>query len=153
MRIFPAVLIALPALFAATTGFGQMGMMQRGGMMNMSTVRHQYARQHGIDASYARLSNPVQRTPANLAEGGRLYEQNCAVCHGATGRGDGDAGKNLNPPPANIAATTHMPMGSDPYLYWTIAEGGVPVKSAMPPYKTALKADAIWKIILYVRGL
>lgn len=46
-----------------------------------------------------------------------------------------------------------MPMASDGYLLWTISEGGVPVGTAMPPFKGALKEDDIWAIITYVRGL
>jgi mono/diheme cytochrome c family protein len=46
-----------------------------------------------------------------------------------------------------------MPMASDGYLYWTIAEGGVSLKTAMPPFKGALKPDQIWQIILYLRQI
>jgi hypothetical protein len=67
--------------------------------------------------------------------------------------GDGPAAQALNPPPANIAATSRMPMATDGYLYWTIVEGGAPLKSAMPAFQGALKPDQIWQIILYLRQL
>ena len=35
-----------------------------------------------------------------------LYRQYCASCHGIDGLGDGDAGKTLQPPPANLAWST-----------------------------------------------
>lgn len=69
------------------------------------------------------------------------------------GLGDGPDGKNLFPRPANIAAASKMPMASDGYLLWAISEGGVPLGSAMPPFKDALKEEDIWKVILYIRGL
>jgi len=130
-----------------------MGMMHDGGMMNVSIVRHQYVMRNGIDPSYASKTNPLKPTSENIAEGKRLYEQNCAACHGAKGLGDGPAGKSLNPPAADIAATVQMPMASDAYLYWTIAEGGAPLGTAMPPYKSVLKEEQIWKLITYLREL
>jgi mono/diheme cytochrome c family protein len=129
--------------------FAQMGMMHGG----MSHVRHQFVMMNGLDPRYARKQSPLPATADNIATGKKLYEQNCASCHGKTGIGDGEAGRSLNPRPANIAAFSKMPMASDAYLFWTIAEGGIPVGTAMPPFKNALKEDEVWKIILYLRGL
>ncbi|WP_238364292.1 c-type cytochrome [Mesobacterium pallidum] len=36
-------------------------------------------------------------------EGARLYAENCAMCHGATGQGDGPLAGEMSPPPANLA--------------------------------------------------
>lgn len=44
-------------------------------------------------------------------------------------------------------------MTTDGYLYWTIADGGAPLGTAMPPFKSMLKEDQIWKIIIYLREL
>jgi mono/diheme cytochrome c family protein len=140
-------------LLLSLVAHAQMGMMGRGMGMNMSMRRHHYAMMNGIDPRYGERTNPLPDTPDNVARGKKLYEENCALCHGAGGLGNGEAGKNLDPPPANIAAFTKMPMASDGYLLWTISEGGVPVGSAMPPFKDKLTDDQIWKIVLYVRGL
>ena len=72
---------------------------------------------------------------------------------GATGRGDGPAAQGLVPAPANLTALTKTRIASDAYLDWTISEGGVPVQSAMPPYKAALSKDDVWKLMLYLRTL
>jgi len=129
--------------------FAQMSMMHDG----MSMRRHQFVMANGLEARYANKQNPLQVTTANIAAGKKLYDQNCAACHGKTGTGDGEAGKNLNPRPANIAVFSKMPMATDGYLFWTIAEGGVPIGTAMPPFKGALKDNDVWKIILYMRNL
>jgi mono/diheme cytochrome c family protein len=42
-------------------------------------------------------------------------------------------------------------MSSDAYLYWTVAEGGVPIRTGMPAFKQTLTPDQIWSVILYVR--
>ncbi len=150
---------ALGGLTLAVLAYGQMGMMGGNGMMGgrgmmgMSTLRHQYIMQYGIPAAYADKADPLRGTAANIDAGKKLYEANCASCHGASGLGNGPAAQALNPPPANIAATSRMPMATDGYLYWTIAEGGVPLKTAMPAFKDALKPDQIWQIVHYLRRL
>ncbi len=143
----------LGALLLAAPGYGQMGgMMGRGGMMRMSMMRHRYAMMHGISPEYASKTDPVPVTPATLRSGKRLYNQNCASCHGVNGLGNGPAGENLNPPPANISQIGKIPMATDGYLYWTIAEGGVPLGTAMPAFKRTLKEKQIWEIINYIRN-
>jgi len=129
--------------------FAQMGMMHDG----MSQRRHQFVMTRGIDSHYTNKQNPLAGTANNIAAGKKFYDQNCAACHGKTGIGDGEAGRGLNPRPANIAGFSKMPMATDGYLFWTIAEGGVPIGTAMPPFKSALKDNDVWKIILYMRSL
>lgn len=152
-------LALLPVAAAAQMGGmmqdGRMGMMQGGrmGMMGGSPLRRQYVMRFGVDPKYAAAVSPLRATPANVEAGKKLYESNCAACHGARGFGDGPAAKALDPPPARLAGLGRTPMMSDGYLYWTIAEGGAPVKSAMPPFKASLSQDDIWKIVLYVRVL
>lgn len=151
MKIPFAILIALGALLLSAQAFSQMGMMMGKGMMNMSMIRHQFVMRNGIDPKYSSKVNPLQSTGDNIEAGKKLYEQNCASCHGLTGLGDGEAGKGLNPPPANIATFIKMPMATDSYLSWTIAEGGVPIGTAMPPFKDVLKEEQMWRIIIYLR--
>lgn len=140
-------------LLLAITAYGQvMGMERGGGMMYMS-IRHNFVMQNGVDPAYAAKSNPLPRTAENIAVGKRLYGANCVPCHGPAGLENGEAGKALNPPPANIAANIKRRMATDAYVYWTIAEGGVPVGSQMPPFEGVLKEDEIWKTILYLRSL
>jgi mono/diheme cytochrome c family protein len=149
-----AVVTIAGALLGSTAGFAQgVGPAAGMGMMSGSGVRRNFVMGRGINPKYAGLSNPLPRTAENVAGGRQLYEQNCAACHGAQGLGDGPAGKSLNPPPASLVGLQRMPMVGDGYLDWTIAEGGVPVGSAMPPFKSVLKPDDIWKVILFVQTL
>lgn len=44
------------------------------------------------------VENDMPEPPEGLA----LYQANCAQCHGASGNGDGVAGVDLTPPPADL---------------------------------------------------
>jgi high-affinity iron transporter len=50
---------------------------------------------------------PVTPTVDSLHRGQELFAQNCAVCHGASGAGDGPATAALNPAPANFLDRKH----------------------------------------------
>jgi mono/diheme cytochrome c family protein len=154
------IFFAAASMLTTTLSIGQMGMGMGGpGMMmgrpagGMSVQRHQYVRVNGIDPRYSTARNPLVASAENIKAGKIIYEQNCFACHGTTGQGDGPASKGLNPAPANLAAALKMPIASDAYLDWTISEGGVPLHSPMPPFKTALTSDQIWKLVFYLRTL
>ena len=100
---------------------------------------------------YQGLSNPLPATADHLAAGAALYQTHCAACHGATGKGDGPAGEQLTPPPANLSFTRMTPIGSDRFFFWTIAEGGEPLGTAMPVFGDQLKDEEIWQIVRYVQ--
>jgi mono/diheme cytochrome c family protein len=107
----------------------------------------------GIPVLYASARDPLPNTPATLSRGATILRQNCAACHGPSGYGNGPAGKELVPPPADLAWLAKTPEGrSDPYMLWTNSEGGQPVGSDMPSFKTRLSTDEIWSVIAYVRA-
>ncbi len=134
-------------------GMGGPGMMMGPGAAGLSMARHHLAMMNGVDPKYAHARNPLVADAANLRAGKALFEKNCASCHGSAGRGDGPASKGLNPAPSDLTVAVKTPIAGDAYLDWTISEGGVPVKSAMPPFKTILSTDDIWKLVLYLRTL
>lgn len=123
------------------------------GMMHTSMIRHHYIMRHGIGSEYSSLENTLVGNEENLNAGKVLYEENCSRCHGASGYGDGPAGNDLNPRPANIANIAKMPMATDGYLFWSISEGGIPIQTAMPAFKGSLSEEEIWKIIIYLREM
>ncbi len=127
------------------------GMMDDGMMGSM--FRHHQAMMSGIPAPYNSLGNPLPRTRETVDRGATVYDQSCASCHGATGEGDGEVGRNLSPPPGNLAWLSRMPMAQwDPFMYWTVAEGGAQFGTAMPAFKDALPSDDIWAVIAYIQA-
>ena len=139
----------LPAVAGAQMGRGMGPGMMGGG----PSPRHYYVMHHGIDAKYASLHNPLPASAANLAAGKALFEQNCAVCHGASGHGDGPGATGLDPKPAVLAGLGRTRIASDGFYFWTVSEGGIQFNGAMPPFKGELKDEDIWKIILFLRTL
>jgi mono/diheme cytochrome c family protein len=131
------------------------GMMGRGMMGSgySSMPRQHFAMMSGVPAPYNLVNNPLPRTRKTVERGAAVYEQNCASCHGATGAGDGPMGRTLSPPPANLALLAQMPMVQwDPYMYWTVAEGGTRFGTAMPAFKDSLSKDDIWAVIAYIQA-
>ena len=97
-------------------------------------------------ASAKNLKNPV---PA--AEGARtgqaVYQENCVICHGQSGKGDGEAAAALRPKPAPLASRT-VQAQTDGELFWKITEG----HEAMPSWKSLAEQDR-WSLVRYLRSL
>jgi mono/diheme cytochrome c family protein len=55
----------------------------------------------GVSASALSLVAPV--TAATVRQGKTLYEQNCQICHGADGKGNGPGAAGLQSRPADLA--------------------------------------------------
>lgn len=129
-----------------------MGPGMMGGGMGFMARRHE-AMMYGLPAPYATMSNPLPMTSETVDQGAKVYAQRCVGCHGAHGEGDGEAGRNLSPPPGNLAWLSQMPMARwDGYIYWTIAEGGAPFRTAMPAFKNTLSSNEIWAVTAYVQA-
>jgi mono/diheme cytochrome c family protein len=95
------------------------------------------------------LKNPLEPTPLRLARAKALYASQCAVCHGAGGRGDGPAARMFR----ERAPVGELPSSarrlSDGELYAVIRRGG----EAMPPLGDALTTEETWELVLYLREL
>ena len=120
--------------------------------MIANLARHHRVMIYGIPAPYRSLIDPLPRTQGKLGRGAAVFQRNCAACHGMSGHGEGPERQRLSPPPADLAWLAHTPTSrSDPYMYWTIAEGGPPVGSEMPAFKRTLSRTDIWSVIAYIR--
>jgi mono/diheme cytochrome c family protein len=96
----------------------------------------------------ATLHNPLKPSAAALAAGKTLFDSNCAVCHGGTGRGDGTVGFLLRVPPADLSRGLPT-QRSDGYIYATIRDGSY----VMPSYADAMSPQERWEVVLYLRSL
>jgi high-affinity iron transporter len=101
---------------------------------------------------FGQAQKPPRKTPELLAQGKKLYEQNCLPCHGAKGDGRGPAGVALQPPPQDF----NIPFGR-----WTYSKGDIKkvfdVISKGIPNTAMIKWDYLseqdrWALVYYVEG-
>jgi mono/diheme cytochrome c family protein len=160
----PGTVVGVPGRDPAMTGgygmMGSPGMMGGYGMMGgrgpvgqPDAQRRRQAATAGVPAPYRGVKDPLPNTAATVAAGKRLYAANCAACHGTSGESDGPAAAGLSPPPANLRALVHSPMGRDDCLMWVISAGGGAYGTGMPAFKDSLPEDARWQIVRYLETL
>jgi high-affinity iron transporter len=69
---------------------------------------------YSLNMAFGQASKAPKKSPALITQGKKLYETNCAPCHGAKGDGKGPAGVALKPPPR----TFNLPLSQ-----WTYSKG------------------------------
>lgn len=97
------------------------------------------------------LPNPVPPDAASVHAGYTLYTQNCVMCHGAMGKGDGPVGLTLNPRPADLTVHTKPGIHPDGQLFEWITNGYP--HSAMPAFGQRLTEIDRWNLVNYIRTL
>jgi high-affinity iron transporter len=90
-------------------------------------------------------------TTPSLARGAQVYQNECAGCHGAAGRGDGPMGLGLDPRPADLADWKAL-RDQSPLDYFRRISIGV-VGTAMPEFEHRLPAADRWAVALYASVL
>ncbi|QHL87100.1 c-type cytochrome [Nibribacter ruber] len=93
------------------------------------------------------LTNPLQATSTNLAEGKVLYLRFCSPCHGESGAGDGLVGAKFKGVPNYTQGRyATLPVG---HIYHVIVNG----RGRMMPHGTQVNPEERWKIAMYVKQL
>jgi putative copper resistance protein D len=85
---------------------------------------------------------------ASVMRGARLFAENCALCHGAGGKGDGPAAAALPIRPADLTAP-HLFAHSEGDLFWWVSRGKGGV---MPGFASVLSPAQRWDVINFVRA-
>ena len=96
---------------------------------------------------------PYPRRLPSFASGKKLYDENCAQCHGATGKGDGTGRESMNPktpPPANFTDPERIG-GLSPFKAFNTASFGVE-GTAMASFD-ALSEEQRWQVAFYIFSL
>jgi mono/diheme cytochrome c family protein len=95
------------------------------------------------------VKNPVPPTPENLAAGQQNFTDNCVLCHGEKGMGDGPGGKTIKVKPANFTDPALMKLETDGSLFWKMGQGRGP----MPSWKDTFTDTERWQLVDYIRKL
>ncbi|MYA97484.1 MAG: cytochrome c, partial [Nitrospinae bacterium] len=105
---------------------------------------------------FFRCGGPGAAPQGGAAAAGNVkYQQLCASCHGATGKGDGPAAKVLNPKPRNHTDAEYMKTISDEYIAKITKLGGVAVGKSplMPPWGGVLSDADVQNLVAFMRSL
>jgi high-affinity iron transporter len=88
------------------------------------------------------------------AKGETLYKARCVTCHGATGAGDGPAGKVLKDKPKDWTKGEALKELKDQQLYDAIKKGGGAIgkSKAMIAFPNFSDAE-VWNLIAYIKTL
>ena len=101
------------------------------------------------NSSDAAKANPVKPSPTSLASGKKKYGQDCAMCHGKEGAGDGDLAEDMKLKLRDLRDAQTLKDLSDGDIYSLINNG----KGKMMGEEGRLKPDEIWDIVNFVRTL
>ncbi|MBT9568625.1 MAG: c-type cytochrome [Thiobacillus sp.] len=104
-------------------------------------------------------AGPLDRKldPARIARGKTVFEQNCAVCHGAQGKGlpgdwrVRDAQGNYPPPP--LDASAHAWHHPTKVLLEVVRDGSPGGVGNMPAWKDKLSEAQIEDVVMYIKSL
>lgn len=92
-------------------------------------------------------------TADSIAQGAHVFAESCVPCHGADGRGDGPAAKDMPVKPANLTQQ-HVWMHSDGELFWWLTAGidVPPHGTVMPAWGDILSKDDRWDLIDFIHA-
>ena len=93
----------------------------------------------------AQLTSAASGEPA---KGKLIYEINCLVCHGTSGKGDGPIGAALRPPPADLTGPNARATSDKDLL--TVIQNG---RATMRDWNTQLYVQHIQNVLAYIRSL
>jgi glucose/arabinose dehydrogenase/mono/diheme cytochrome c family protein len=95
---------------------------------------------HNAPASSAAVQNP-HATQADAQAGEKIYQQNCAACHGLTAKGAGNV-------PALASGPTQTAKPGE--IFWYITKGDM--GNGMPSW-AALPEEQRWQVVSYLKYL
>ncbi len=93
--------------------------------------------------------NPVPFTDVAVEQGKKLYESQCAMCHGSNGKGDGDLARALKIAPPDFTKPSVLAKRTDGELFTIIGEGTTP----MPGQKHRMSDLQRWELVDFLRSL
>ncbi len=101
-----------------------------------------------VDVS--KIAEPWVANEDMVKHGQKLFSQNCTMCHGEKGLGDGPAGQALNPKPRNLVEGPWKKGGGYIGLYTVLSEGIA--GSSMASYAHFKPVDR-WALVQFINSI
>jgi mono/diheme cytochrome c family protein len=96
----------------------------------------------------ASRKNPVEVSPASIAEGKRWYGIECSMCHGKEGDGKGDLAQEMKWNLPDWRDPNAFQSFTDRELFQIISEG----KGQMSGEDGRMKPEQVWDTVNYIRS-
>lgn len=98
----------------------------------------------------AKKPNPIKYAASSVAEGRRLYDSQCAMCHGETGDGKGELAVSLTlTTMKDWTQPDTLKEWTDGQLFYVMDKG----KRHMPGQQGRMKDDQKWHLVNFIRSL
>jgi mono/diheme cytochrome c family protein len=111
-----------------------------------------------LEAVVALITNgtrvPDRPQNTDVEAGGAIYHGKgvCFVCHGPNGKGDGEAGARLKPPPTDFTDPRFQESRTDSDLFRAIRDG-IPRTGMISMNPAMINDTETWDVIAYIRSL
>ncbi len=94
--------------------------------------------------------SPLPASEANLLAGAKVYQAQCAVCHGRLGQPESAIAKGMFPHPPQLLppkkGVTDDPVGA---TFWKVRNG---IRlTGMPGFENSLSDDEMWQVSILLR--
>jgi putative copper export protein/mono/diheme cytochrome c family protein/peroxiredoxin len=95
------------------------------------------------------MHSPIRYGALSVARGMPVYAENCVLCHGPYGYGDGQAAASLPIKPADLTGA-HLFHHGEGTLFWWVSHGiaGTP----MPAFADQLSENQRWDLLNFLRA-
>jgi mono/diheme cytochrome c family protein len=94
-------------------------------------------------------ANPVRFTDASVQRGKKIFNSQCASCHGDKGDGKSELAREMKIQPADLTKPDMLQKRTDGELFAIIASGS----DVMPGQATRMQEREKWQVINYLRSL
>lgn len=142
-------LIAVIVIFVGAFAYVRFGFVNPRADIEVGHLEHDLA-MPSLDAAVDRrapdIKNPIEADDANLIAGMKVYQTNCASCHGDIHHPHGMLADSLYPrAPQFVEDAPDMPENQNVY----IIQHGIRL-SGMPAWKPVLSEQEIWQVTTFL---
>lgn len=85
----------------------------------------------------------------SLAKGEQIYQAECAACHGAVGKGNGEDAASLSVKPPDFSNQAYMTQKTNRDFFTAISDG---IQPNMPSYSDQFSEDERWAVAAFLRS-
>ena len=97
----------------------------------------------------AKRTNPVRPSEESIAAGKRLFNTQCAMCHGSEGNGKGDLADELKLNTRDWRDPASLKDKTDGTLFFILTRG----HGKMPAQEDRMKPEQKWHLVNFIRAL